>query len=238
MEISGIDLLVMIPLDRSLGDPRQVETLTLVLEGIAGFDLPTSERQVLERTGDDSGILRVSRDPRQAAPVPLAPAERERFLAATPTHQAAHPDVVARARAIIGDETDPLARADRLQSWVFQQLRKDSNADSSTALDVLARQAGDCTEHTMLFVTLARAVGLPAREVGGIVYADLDEPAFGWHAWAEIHDGARWITVDPTWNQVFVDATHIKLRRHDDDMSFINVMGRLRARVIEFTTAK
>src|SRR5205807_1297290 len=78
------------------------------------------------------------------------------------------------------------------------------------ARPVLENKAGDCTEHTLLFVALARAAGLPAREVGGVAYVGGDEPAFGWHAWAEVHDGSQWVAVDPTWGQVFVDATHIK----------------------------
>jgi len=236
MEVSGIDLLVMIPLDRSLGDPTRVEKLTLELRGLAGFELPTSPRQSLERTGSDSGILRVTRERGQAASEPLTAEERERFLAATPTHQADHPDIVALARRIVGDETDPVAQAERLEKWVYGNLRKDSGADSTTALNVLDQRAGDCTEHTMLFVALARAVGLPAREVGGIVYAALDAPSFGWHAWAEIHDGTGWVSVDPTWDQVRVDATHIKLKQDDDDLSFVNLMGRLEARVVEFST--
>ena len=34
---------------------------------------------------------------------------------------------------------------------------------------------------------------------------------FNWHAWAEIHDGRQWLSMDPTWNEVQVDATHLVL---------------------------
>jgi hypothetical protein len=237
MEVSGIDLMVMIPLDRSLGDPTRVDSLTLELTGIEGFELPDTSRQSLERSGENTGVLRITREAPDAPSQPLAAGDRERFLAATPTHQADAPEIVELAREIVGDETDPVARADRLQQWVFSSLRKDSGADSATALNVLDRRAGDCTEHTMLFVALARAAGIPAREVGGIVYADLEPPSFGWHAWAEIHDGARWVSVDPTWNEVRVDATHIKLKQDDGDFSFVNLMGRLEVRVLAFESS-
>lgn len=105
--------------------------------------------------------------------------------------------------------------------------------------DVLANRAGDCTEHTLLFVTLARAAGIPAREVGGLLYdANGGRPIFGWHAWAEIHDRAQWISVDPTWNQFFVDATHIKLSSGMEDFSWANLISTLKMKVVRFRTEK
>jgi hypothetical protein len=237
MEVSGIDLLVTIPVDRRLGDPTRVDSLTLEISGLEGFELPTSHRQSVEPRGEDSAVMSIVRGDEVEVEQPLTDEERERFLAATPIHQSDHPDIARLAREVVGDETDPVARADRLQKWVYLNLRKDSGSDSKTALNVLDRRIGDCTEHTLLFVAMARAVGLPAREVGGIVYAELDDPSFGWHAWAEIHDGTRWVTVDPTWNEVYVDATHIKLKQDDDDFSFVNVMGRIEVRVVDFESA-
>ena len=45
-------------------------------------------------------------------------------------------------------------------------------ADPLTVADIMEKKSGDCTEHALLFVTLARALGIPAREVSGIYYAD------------------------------------------------------------------
>jgi transglutaminase-like putative cysteine protease len=62
---------------------------------------------------------------------------------------------------------------------------------------VAARKEGDCTEHAVLLVALARLGGRPARMVFGVVLAPLPggTVAAG-HAWAELHDGTRWSTVD------------------------------------------
>lgn len=64
-----------------------------------------------------------------------------------------------------------------------------------------------CTEFTDLFIALARAAGIPAREVEG--YAFTSDPVLEplslvqdvLHAWPEYWDDAmaRWIQVDPTW---------------------------------------
>ena len=72
---------------------------------------------------------------------------------------------------------------------MYKNLRKTYDANADDALTVLENKAGDCTEHTLLFTTLARAAGIPARQVGGVVYVGGDKPSFGWHAWSEIHDG-------------------------------------------------
>lgn len=64
-----------------------------------------------------------------------------------------------------------------------------------------------CLEFTDLFVTLARAAGIPAREVDGYGYTQnaLERPiskvADILHAWPEYYDLTKkeWIMVDPTW---------------------------------------
>ena len=81
-------------------------------------------------------------------------------------------------------------------------------ASIPNALQVLETRAGDCNEHAVLFAALARAVGLPARVVAGVVYAD---GAFLYHAWDEVWLGSGWLSVDPTFDQMPVDATHVKL---------------------------
>src|SRR5439155_18268292 len=101
------------------------------------------------------------------------------------------------ATEIIGAETDPLKKARLLKNYVYKNLRKTMACNSSTTLGVLDSMAGDCTEHTLLFVSLARAAGLPARELTGVAHVD---QIFGWHAWAEFHYGHQWVSVDPTWN--------------------------------------
>jgi len=78
--------------------------------------------------------------------------------------------------------------------------------------DIILEMKGDCTEYAQLFVALARLNGIPAREVGGLVYNYSDElPQFSGHAWAEVWMGDAWREVDPGWNEFNIDATHIKL---------------------------
>lgn len=66
-----------------------------------------------------------------------------------------------------------------------------------------------CMEFTDLFVALARAAGIPAREVNGYAYTTnaklqpLSLVADVLHAWPEYWDKERkaWIPIDPTWGK-------------------------------------
>lgn len=76
------------------------------------------------------------------------------------------------------------------------------------AVQILKRpQNAICTEFTDLFIALARAAGIPAREINGFAYTEnpqiqpLSLVADVLHAWPEYWDEERgiWIPVDPTW---------------------------------------
>ncbi|OGM32803.1 hypothetical protein A2803_05645 [Candidatus Woesebacteria bacterium RIFCSPHIGHO2_01_FULL_44_21] len=87
-----------------------------------------------------------------------------------------------------------------------------------------------CTEFTDLFIALARAKGIPAREVNGYAYTDntslrpLALVADVLHAWPEYWDSERdlWVPVDPTWGKTTggvdyftkLDMRHINFVMH------------------------
>jgi hypothetical protein len=74
--------------------------------------------------------------------------------------------------------------------------------------------------------------------VGGLADVDGRKPSFGWHAWAEVHDGHQWVSVDPTWHQVYVDATHLKLSDGERDLAWTNVVGTIKIKVVDFKADK
>jgi hypothetical protein len=222
-----------------LGNAAKLRSVTLDVEGLGDFKLPQSQRQQLKKTGGRTLLLLKPDSAAVSRPQVLSTATRRGYLSATSTLQSRDAAIMKLAKSIVGAERDPLRKAAKLQSWVYKNLRKTMAANSSTALEVLHGRAGDCTEHSLLFTALARAAGIPAREVGGLMYVDggwFSNGIFGWHAWAEIHDGKRWVSIDPTWNQVWVDASHIKFSEGASDMAWINVLGQLKLRVVDFTS--
>jgi hypothetical protein len=225
--------------DRDLGRARKVDSLVLEVTGLGDFQIPASHRQFVEPIkGKDAITLQVRRDHRIEKAAVLSKEQRVRYTRSSPRVQCDHEAIRDQAKAIVGDEKDPLKAAKKLEAWVYKTIRKSYSDNADTALQVLDHKAGDCTEHALLFVALARALGIPAREVGGVAYVSEPKPLFGWHAWAEIHDGHQWVSIDPTWNEVYVDGTHIKLSEGSRDMAWANVAGKMKVKVVKVEKRK
>ncbi len=234
LDSKPIDLMALssIKVDKNLGNPQRVEELTLAVTGLGDYSMPVSHRQQV-RKEKEATILELKRDFRTGKEEALTAKQRASYLEATPTIQSDEAKVKKLAQKVVGDEKEPLTVARKLKGWVHHSLRQTMAANASTTLEVLDNMAGDCTEHTLLFVSLARAAGLPAREVGGVAFVNVGRPLFGWHAWAEVHDGKQWLTVDPTWDELYVDATHVKFSE-GDDMGWLNVLGHVKFKVLDF----
>ena len=152
------------------------------------------------------------------------------YLKPEPLIQSDNPRIRAQARAIIGREREPARAAELLLHWVADHVEKTVAAHLPSAVQVLARRRGDCNEHTVLYVALARAVGLPARAAAGLVLLD---GRFYYHAWAEVYLG-DWVAVDPTSGQLPADAAHLRfviggLARQ---VELARLIGRLRLEVL------
>ena len=78
----------------------------------------------------------------------------------------------------------------------------------------------------MLYVALARSVGLPARTAAGLVYL---RGRFYYHAWPEVWLG-RWVAVDPTLGQFPADAAHLRFVTGElaRQLDLVRLIGRLR----------
>lgn len=223
----------VVPLDKDPGDPRRVDRMVLLATGLDEFPPMVDGRQKIESAGTGRWRVALERDKGQGPPKPLEMAERVAMTRPTTTIQSADPRILALAKRWADGETRPDALAAKLCRGVYGHLKKTLAANSEDALTILDRREGDCTEHTLLFVAVARAVGLPAREVGGLALGQSrGKPVLAWHAWPEFHDGSRWRAVDPTWNEPEgVDGTHWKLSVGDRDSAWLNLMGRLKVTV-------
>jgi transglutaminase-like putative cysteine protease len=127
-------------------------------------------------------------------------------LESEPLIPSGNPRIRAQARAILGGERDPPRAAELLLQWVASHVEPTAAVRLPDAVQVLARRRGDCNEHTLLYVALARAVGLPARSAAGLLLVD---GRFYYHAWAEVYLG-DWVAVDPTFGQIPADAARVR----------------------------
>jgi hypothetical protein len=203
--------------------PRAVPgTMTFRLRGVPREFQAPDPRQTWSPQPDGAVLLTVSarrpaaadatRDAQRARGVPKG---LEEYLEPTPEVDSDAPVLQALAKQVVGDTRGVYASAVKLVHFVYGRLEKAYGVSRDRATEVLALGKGDCTEHALLFTALARAAGIPARQVHGLVYARYEDgvPALYWHAWVEVKSGAEWIAVDPTFDQPVADATHVVLGR-------------------------
>src|SRR5204862_7306588 len=112
-----------------------------------------------------------------------------------------------QAGCLTGGGRDPGAKGTALARWVAAVVRDEAGAVLPRALAVFEGRHGDCTEHTTLFIALARAAGLPARPVAGLLLVD---GRLYHHDWAKVYLHG-WAAVDPTVDQIPADAGHPRL---------------------------
>ncbi len=228
-----------VKLDKFLGDPIKVLSLKLQFNSDDDFDFPQSHRQSSIRQKDNSLILNIKKDFIVKTGNLLSVEDQKQCLLSSLSAPSDSPKIKSLANKIVGDATTDYEKSGRLVRWIYSNLEKTLSKNSDNALDILDKKAGDCTEHTLLFVTLARSLGIPSREVGGIAYMAGEKiPKMAWHAWAEFHDGRQWISADPTWNQLLVDGTHIKFSEGSTDLKWLNVLGGLSLKVLDFQIQK
>lgn len=221
--------------DKPIPNPRTRNTLHLRLRGpLTQEHFFNDERQSIQPDGLAFMFTgtRVSLDGFAAAQLPIAEPSVQEYLKPTPFLQCDDPKMVAEAKEVVGGEKDAWKASIKLCHWVKANMRTEFSARLTNALEVLNNRQGDCTEHSILFIGLARAAGIPAREVAGLIYVD-DGPGFYFHQWAAVWVG-KWVDVDPTFDQPLVDATHIKLAEGDlfKQAKLIPLIGRLRVEVL------
>ena len=170
----------------------------------------SNSQQQLIVTSEKAGRLsiQVPTVAAEACPnLPIQDAEDE-FLGASAYIQTDAPTIHAKAEEILDGEVNSWRAAEKLCEWVYTAITdKKMSGGFGSSLTVLETRSGDCTEHTVLFIALARAAGIPARICSGIAFA---KDAFYYHFWPEVYVG-KWVQMDPTFGQTIADANHIQL---------------------------
>lgn len=206
---ANLVLNTIIKLDKKLPDDKPLK-LSLKVKGIEENLLVNNERQKWSKLEDGYGlkITQESFDPKNAVFVDSAKkAEMAEYLEKEPDIQTDDPEIIKRAGQLKKGVKNSFELAQKIMKWVYDKMNKSYTPTWSNASEAIRTMQGDCGEHAVLFVALARAAGLPAREVVGVMYLD-DIQGFGFHAWAEVWLG-KWVSVDPTWNQFPTFADHI-----------------------------
>ena len=118
------------------------------------------------------------------------------------THIIFTPELKSLSEKIIGNENDPIEKARLLYTWIGKNIPWTSALEYSIIDNIpmycIQNMRGDCGIKAMLFITLCRYNGIPAKwQSGWYVYPG----NLNLHDWAEIYfAGIGWVPVDPDFN--------------------------------------
>ena len=131
------------------------------------------------------------------------PAEVMPFLEERGPHILFTPYLRSLAAELIGDETNPLKIARSFYDYITCNLRysyvRDYAALDSIAEYMAINQKGDCGVMAILFITLCRIAGIPAKWQSGI---DSEPNDIGEHDWAQFYvPSVGWLYCDPSFGR-------------------------------------
>ena len=130
------------------------------------------------------------------------------------------PEIRALAQELATGKEDAYEVVFSLADWTTKNINYSLASLGQPAIQrssqVLTSRYGKCDEMTSLFISLNRALGIPARFVAGYAYTNSERFRTGWggHGWAEVWLPEQgWVPFDVTYGEYgYLDASHITLK--------------------------
>ncbi|MBW2703662.1 MAG: transglutaminase domain-containing protein [Deltaproteobacteria bacterium] len=171
-------------------------------EGLKG---PGQKVQSMPSSGEAYIEVRRLSEPKASGEIRVADA---RYLKDSHLLGIATPAIQALSKKLTDSKQSPWSQAKRLRAWVAGEIRSDMGMNFAAAPVVLRTRRGDCSEKSLLLVSLARASKIPARAVAGLVY---HRGKFSGHMWVEVWTKDGWRPMDAALGGEQVSAARIRL---------------------------
>ncbi len=115
-----------------------------------------------------------------------------------PPHLTFTPEIKALGSRIVGNETNPLLKVDKIYQWINDSIPWASALEYGTIPNipdyVMNCRHGDCGMQTLLFMSLARSQRIPAKWQSGFM---LHPKHVNLHDWCEVYyEGIGWVPLD------------------------------------------
>jgi transglutaminase-like putative cysteine protease len=122
----------------------------------------------------------------------------KKYTEERPPHIVFNDEIKTISKQIVGEEKNLLKKVKLIYEWIDKNIPWASALEYSTIPNIssycLNNKHGDCGIQTILFITLARLNGIPARWQSGWM---MHPPEINLHDWCEIYfDELGWIPVD------------------------------------------
>lgn len=192
-------------------DPKPIN-VTVDSDGnyLAWYRLGSSQKLSVKVIGSAKLYIKSkAKDPK------LDPTQQTKYLMPDKYWEVDNPAIKLKLAEVLGQQppTTNLEKAKLIDRYVASYLKYDSSRLNSNTIDRLGAvtalnnpNSAVCMEYTDLFIALARAAGIPAREIDGYAYTSnstlrpLSLSKDILHSWPEYWDDTRgWVMVDPTW---------------------------------------
>lgn len=216
--------------DRKLGNQDKIDELVMEVDGPAAAFIDGPRQSLVKKAGKN--ILQVGK--KYGAPMKATKEEIADSLKETHAYDISHPKVKALAARAVGDAKTDEEKVKNISAFVSRYIHGKMTGAMPSIHDLIERKEGDCKSYALLFCTLARASGVPAREVSGLLYVGDSAKAFGGHAWNEVVLDGVWVPVDASRNETEVNATHLSFGAEKTAArGMLETMGKVKFRVVE-----
>ena len=184
----------------SMGVEREPQSGALYLR--ASWAKPSKVPTLTMRFDVDSHYAKIKNLDEAQTPFPAEVLPFLKALSSLPSEDPLFAEVGARMK----EEPSILKRAWAVYSWVVENTFRDEGVKEGCGLGLPIRTlqdlkgGGKCADISAVFVTLARAAGIPARDVYGLRIATpkTGEITGNYHCWAEFYlPGTGWVPADP-----------------------------------------
>ena len=199
---------------------REKETGNLAL--YAEWTTPTKDRAIT-LTFDATGRELIRKD--FPATEPAIPVEIQEYLKSTkfiPTDG----KIREIALSITNDKQKISEKARAVYQWVVENTVRNPDVKgcgTGEVEKVLAQRGGKCADISSVFVSIARAAGVPAREVFGLRLGKKDEEDMtsGHHCWSEFYvPGYGWVPADAADVRKIMLADKLDLKGAQDKIDY------------------
>ncbi len=174
---------------------------TIYFEKVAQKDQPTVFNIVLEVTNfAEVNFI----NPEQIKAYNKNSGLYQTFTAERPPHIVFTDKIKKLSQEIVGDEKNPYLVAKKIFTWISENIPWAGAREYSTIENIsdycITRKHGDCGIKTLLFMTLCRYNGIPAKWQSGWM---LHPGEVNLHDWSEIYlEGYGWVPVDQSFGLV------------------------------------
>ena len=196
-----------IKIDSPLGNISRISKLELELSG---------HNKIVTQQAESGGVLHIG----ASMEIKSRGEEIQMFLKSSRRYpKLAQLDTILRS--LYQAESGTREKVTALVNFVSEFVEDGVVLTQSSVESILNNPVGDCTEHALLFVALARSSGIPAREVNGLLYLGDKKQQFQAHVWAEVFIDNQWMAVDPSWDRIKLDPGYIQINNGSSSDSSI-----------------